>query len=477
MIGPTAGPRGVLAVAALAALALGLAALAAPAPASAGAIAVSDLRATTEDPTGIEFTARVTAPAGLASATLVYRVLNPKGGDVGGHGEASFGPGEENDVRFALETRSARRYIPVGSVLRYRWEFTDAEGDSHASEEREYLFLDGRYRWSERSRGGVTVYWYGGNEAFAERALDAAASAIAETEALLRVETPYPVRVLVWASEDDGSLAMRPRSEAFDELVSTGGQRTAPDLLFVFAASADVVRHEAAHIVTAVAGDGPFSRIPSWLDEGTAVYLQRSPRPYDDALRFSVRADRTMRLRNMESPANNPGQVDVFYGQSWSTVRYLIEQHGEAAFADLFRAVREGARTDDALEAVYGFDQDGLYNRWREAQGLDPIDFAPRAESTAPPAAEATRAPLTIPSGGGSSAAEDAAAAEDGDASGETAAPPAATAVAGGGEAASAAGGSGGRTGTAIAVGAGALAIGGALGFAALFVARRSRAA
>ena len=462
--------RGAGLLAALAALALGLAALAPPAPARAGAIAVTGVRAETADPTAIDFTARVSAPAGLASATLVYRVLNPKEGDVGGHGEAAFGPGEENDVRFTLETRSARRYIPVGSLLRYRWEFTDADGDAHATEEQEYLFLDGRYRWSELRRGGVTVYWYGANEGFAERALDAAASAIAEAEALLRVETPYGVRVLVWASERDGDLAMRPRSAAYEELVSTGGQRVAPDLLFVFAASPDVVRHEAAHIVTAVAGDGPFTRIPSWLDEGTAVHLQRSPRPYDDALRFSVVSDSTMRLRNMESPANNPSRVDVFYGQSWSTVRYLLEQRGEEAFADLFRAVREGARIDDALEAVYGFDQDGLYNRWRESHGLDPVDFAPRAEATAPPRAEATRAPLTIPTPGGASAAADG---EDDDA--PSAATPAAAPDEGGGEA-PAASGSGGRTGTAIAVGLGALAIGGALGLAALLVARRSRA-
>ena len=62
----------------------------------------------------------------------------------------------------------------------------------------------------------------------------------------------------------------------FDSQVMTGGQRVAPDVLFVFANDGDVVRHEVAHIVTHVAGDGAFSNIPSWLDEGTAVYAQRS---------------------------------------------------------------------------------------------------------------------------------------------------------------------------------------------------------
>ena len=307
------------ALVAIAALALGAFAALGPSPAFADN-AVTNIQATTSDPREVVFTARVTAPAGLESATLVYRVLNPKEGDVGGRGDATFGPGPENDVRFTLETRNSERYIPVGSQFRFHWEFTDTEGQTFQSEEHEYLFLDGRYRWNEKQLGHVTVYWYGGNEDFADRVLNAGESALEEAEHLLQVTVPYDVRIMVWESEDDGDLAMRPRSRAFDQLVRTGGQRTGPDLLFVFTATSDVVRHEMAHIVTAVAGDGPFTRIPSWLDEGTAVYMQRSPRPYDSAIAFRLQTDSTLRLRNMDSPSNNPGQVDLFYGQSWSTV-------------------------------------------------------------------------------------------------------------------------------------------------------------
>ena len=466
------------AIAALAAVVVAVALIAArPAPAAADDNAVTNVRAVTRDPSELVFSARVTAPAGLESATLVYRVLNPKEGDVGGRGDATFGPGPENDVSFALETRGARRYIPVGSRFVFHWEFTDADGATFQSEEQAYLFLDGRYRWSEKRLGSVVVYWYGQNEDFADRVLNAGESALEETEALLHVEVPYDVRILVWASESDGTLAMRPRSAAYDALVRTGGQRTAPDLLFVFTATSDVVRHEMAHVVTAVAGDGPFTRIPSWLDEGTAVHMQRSPRPYDTAIAFRIRSDRTLRLRNMDSPSNNPGEVDLFYGQSWSTVRYLIDNHGEEAFAELYRLIREGARTDDALESVYGYDQDGLYNLWREDNGLDAIDFAPRIDATAPPQTEATRAPLAIPTASGSSGASSSDAdaeaddGEDGAASApaatatsppDAAPPPAAT---GGGSAAT----------TAIIVGVLAVLLGGGLGAAAFVVARRSR--
>ena len=474
-------PRLAYALAAVAALALLTLVAITPSKVGAGEISVSNLQATTRDPREITFTARVIAPAGLESATLVYRVLNPKEGDVGGRGDATFGPGPENDVSFALETRGARRYIPVGSQFRFHWEFTDTEGQSFQSDEQEYLFLDGRYRWNEKRLGQVVVYWYGGNEDFADRVLNAGESALEETEGLLRVKVPYDVRIMVWESEEDGDLAMRPRSQAFDALVRTGGQRTGSDLLFVFTATSDVVRHEMAHIVTALAGDGPFTRIPSWLDEGTAVYMQRSPRPYDSAIAFRLQTDSTLRLRNMDSPSNNPNQVDLFYGQAWSTVSFLIDQYGEQAFADLYRNVRDGSRMDDALEEVYGFDQDGLYNLWREEHDLDPIDFTPRIDATAPPQVEATLAPFTV--GGGSSGSDDdddSGSTEDDD-DGTDDAPAAtttATATASAGDSAAVeSGGGGSNTTTAIIVGLITLLAAGGLGAVALVVARRSRAA
>ncbi|MYA19590.1 MAG: hypothetical protein F4Z25_04825 [Chloroflexi bacterium] len=452
-------------------------ALAGRGPADAEGIEASDLRVRSADPTAITFTARVNAPGGLQQAELVYRVLNPKEGDVGGAIlREDFVPGQEYDVSVTLETRTAQRYIPIGSQFRYHWRFTASDGSSFVTEEESYIFLDGRYPWVSIRDGDVTVYYYGTNHTRAERVAQAARSAIADTEDLLQVTVPFPVRVMVWASEADGELAMRSRGIVFDELVRTGGQRVGSDLLFVFDATLDVVRHEAAHIVTSVAGDGPFTRIPSWLDEGTAVYMQNSQLNYDDAVAFAIAADRTIRLRNMESSSNNPNEVNLFYGQSWSVVDYMINEFGVQEFADLYRTVREGASTDNALEQVYGVDQDGLYNLWRVAKGLDPIDYAPRIEATAAPVAEGTRAPLAIPTsiGGSGGSTDREAATSTPTPAGESAAP-AATAADEPEPTAMAASDDGGGSNTmiAIVIGLATLLIGGGLGGAAIYIARR----
>ena len=184
----------------------------------------------------------------------------------------------------------------------------------------------------------------------------------------------------------------------------------------------DVVRHEAAHVVTHVAGDGTFTSLPSWIDEGVAVFAQTALiNGYDRAIESGIATDKTLSLRDMGAAPNLAGQVNLFYGQSYSVVKFLVEQFGTERLAEAFRVHYAGSRIDDALLAVYGFDQNGLYNAWRQSHGLLPLTLVAPATATTSPAAEATRAPITLPGtsgGGGTTPSEATATAEP-----ETAAP------------------------------------------------------
>jgi hypothetical protein len=366
-------------------------------PARAGTFEVGETRIETEDPTLVRFRLPTEASAGLESARFNYKVLNPDG-NIGGSGDAEFAPTSSTDVTFELETITADRYIPVGSDFVIEWKLTDKDGITFTTDEERFTFLDARYNWQSRTEGNTTVFWYGNEDTTATAAFAAAASSIAEAEALLQTTVPYPVKVVVWRSEAEGNLAMRPRGDAFDERTLTGGQRVATDLLFVFEPNIDVIRHEAAHIVTKVAGDGPFTRLPSWLDEGTAVYMQNSTgRGYLDAVSFAIQTNTSLNLRSLAGQPNDPDKINLFYGQSGSTVAFLINEFGEQAFADLYATAKAGSTTDDALQTVYGFDINGLYNLWREDNGLPTLEFAPTVDGIAAPIAEGTRAPLAIP--------------------------------------------------------------------------------
>ncbi len=380
----------------LAALALGLLLAAGLIGTAAAEVQVSDERTETADPRSITFRVRVQGDP-LQDAVLVYRVLNPDGA-IGGDLRAEVAPDGQGDLSVTLQTNTANTYIPVGSRISYRWEFTTRDGAESQTEQQTFVFLDGRYSWQSMEQDDVTLYWYA-DEAAARLALQATADAIADVETLLDTELPYPVRVVVWPRESEGELAQRARGSTFDSQVITGGSRVSSDLLHVYDALGsfvDVARHEAAHLVTKVAGDGTFTRVPAWLDEGVAVFAQNDPGAgYRSAVQFAIQGNDTLRLRNLNAPTNQASLVNTFYGQSWAVVSYLVETYGQAELAALFAAIKGGSTTDQALQAIYGVDQDGLYNEWRESVGLPPIEY--EAAATATPRAEGTRAPLTLP--------------------------------------------------------------------------------
>jgi len=159
-------------------------------------------------------------------------------------------------------------------------------------------------------------------------------------------------------------------------------------------------------VVTKVAGVGPYGDLPAWLDEGTAMYGQSEPgEGFTSALEGAVDRDRLMSVRSMTSPTGDPDKVTLFYGEAWGVVSFMVEEYGEEKFAQLYAVFKEGSTTDDALQQVYGFDQDGLEDAWRASLGL-----APRQRATVTPTATSTAAqpsPTATPAQNNGAQAED----------------------------------------------------------------------
>lgn len=407
----------------------------------------------TGDPASITFKVRATADADIASAVVNYTVLSPDQ-PVKGSLRAEVGGGRTVDAAATMQMNGSERYIPVGTQITYSWTITDKNGATFTSPESTFTFLDGRFQWQSKKVGQVTVYWYGDGAASADLALRSTAESITFNEALLKVKLPYDIRVVVWRNSADAKAAQRPRAATFDQQVITGGSRVSDDVLHIYdplGGFEDVARHEAAHIVTKVAGDGKIAQLPSWIDEGTAVYAQKSPGGYAPAVARAVQSNQTLRLKNMAAPANQAGLVDLFYGQSWATVKFMIDTYGKDKFAGVFKAVKDGTPIDGALKANIGLDQDGLYNAWRKSVGLQTIEFPPEAPVAG--IAKATQPPLGIPTSVNSAESTE-----------------------GQGGAASSAPGAAVDTTTAVGVGVGALVVAAGLGFFALRLSRRKAA-
>lgn len=380
-----------------AAVGAALLAFALVAPAAAE-VTASNARVLSADPSSITFSLEVSGDP-ITTARLDYQRASGAS-SIGGDVRAEVPSRGTGVVTAELPTNSAQTYIPVGTRFTYSWTLTTESGESIQTESEEFVFLDGRYQWQMLEEGGVRVFWYA-DGALAQSVLTASASAVADMSDLLEVEIEFPITVVLYGGGDDGIAAQRPRGGIYDEMSRTGGTRVAPDLVHVYDSLGlsweDITRHEITHVITSAAGDGAFTSIPSWLDEGLATYAQANKGGRVQATEFAISTDSTLRLRNLASPTNRAELIELFYGQSWYVVEYMIDTYGEEAMADLLATIKAGNNTDTALQEVYGLDQDSLYNEWRVSVGLEPIEYEPVVESTTIAPVDATRAPLTLP--------------------------------------------------------------------------------
>jgi len=345
-----------------------------------------EARAENRFPDGVLFSLRLERGTTVQEARLHYR-LGPRA--VLGVVAPELPSSTPREVSYLLGWPKV--YIPPGREITFWWEVVDPQGRTFATDPQTFTYTDPRFPFRLLEQGKVRLYWYH-EEGDARLLLRAATETLEEMEALLGVEVPFPIQVWVYAHTEDMRKALVPRSESFERQVITAGQKVADDTVLVAGSrSLDTLRHELAHIVTAVAGEGPFGGLPAWLDEGTAVYAQKSPGSFQLAFQRAVAQDALLPLPSLSSYPGDPRLVNLFYGQSWALVSYLIETYGREKFAQLFATFKAGATTDDALRRVYGLGLYELENQWRASLGLPPVvlpsPVAPLGESTTTPAA------------------------------------------------------------------------------------------
>src|SRR3990170_1357665 len=365
---------------------LAVAALAAgPRAAAAVGPSVSDEGVTNRFPDGIEFRVSASGDRPIEKVRLRYTVL-PDGSAASAVPE--FQPGTRVSTSLTLAGGDADVYLPPGTRIRYHWEVEDADGDTASTPEATIVYEDVRFEWETLETNGLVLHYYSGSDEDAQAMLDVARDAIAQASGLLDAEVEFPVNVRIYESVDDMRPALQRRSESYESRIITAGVRVSSDTVLVLGnVSFSTLRHELTHVV------------PAWLDEVTAVYGQGDPEGFGDAVGRAIDRGNVLSVRSITSYQGDPDKVNLFYGQSWALVSFLIDSYGEEKFAQLFAEIKSGKSTDAAMEAVYGFDQDGLDNEWRVSVGLPP------REGTGGDGEKPT--PTFPPSNGGSAGEDD----------------------------------------------------------------------
>ena len=380
----------------------------APGTVSAQGPSVTDEGAQSRFPDGVEFRVSAQGDQAIEKMRLRY-TIRPDG--TRASGVPNFQPGASVSTSFTLAGNEPPNiYLPPGTRIDYYWEVEDAAGNVATTPEASIIYEDIRFEWQTLEADGVVIHYYSGSDDDAQAMLDVAQESIAGMSALLDVTVEFTVNIRIYASTDDMRDALQRRSETFESQITTAGVRVSSDTVLVLGnVSFSTLRHELAHVVTAIAGEGPFGSLPAWLDEGTAVYAQGDPEGFRGAVERAIDRGNVFSVRSITSYQGDPSKVNLFYGQSWSLVNFLIDTYGGEQFAQLFAEIKGGVTTDAALETVYGFDQDGLENEWRASVGLPPREeTAPEGEEpvpTLPPSrGDETGSPATAEDGDGTSA-------------------------------------------------------------------------
>ena len=289
--------------------------------------------------------------------------------------------------------RLQRGEIPPGSEIEYYWRIEDAAGHRLKTETVTFTYMDDRFDWQHLTQDKVTLYWYDADRAFGQRLLDSAVDSLARLEERVGVELEHPIKIIVYQSKEDMMEALAFKGQVFEALITTLGTVVAPDIVLLHGTHAEVDRtiaHELTHVVVGLATENPYGDIPAWLNEGLAMYNEGDLRGGNRAaLEAAIRENRLHSIRSLTAHTGRPEEVNLWYGEAYSVVEFLIETYGKEKMAELLAVFKEGTPYDEALMRVYGFDQDGLDARWRESLGLPPRGVeAPLATATPEPREE-----------------------------------------------------------------------------------------
>ena len=327
----------------------------------------------------------------IENVSLLYKVESI-GLSVTSRGDAEFDPGTAVTARFTIDQE--KDYLPPGSVLEYWWKIEDTAGSTLTTDHQTFTYLDERREWQSLTNARLSLFWYKGDEDFGQSLFDRANETLDQIELEAGVQVEMPIKIFIYGSHSDLMNAIDVGAQEW-----TGGLAfTEQGVIVLGVAARDLdfalvaLPHELTHLVIHQATDNPFGGLPTWLDEGLAVYMSgeidASWRGYRELVRRQVKNNELISLQTLSSSfPSDPDEAMQSYAQSGLVVEYIIDQFGTEAMSDLLGIFAEGSTYDDALTQALNLDTWGLDNAWRENIGASQVS-RPGDDSAPVPAVE-----------------------------------------------------------------------------------------
>lgn len=276
-----------------------------------------------------------------------------------------FEAGADVDLSWDWEMKKTGS-IPPGATVWWRWRMEDEEGRPYLSPRQELDYQDERFEWQSFVKDNITLHWYAGGDLFGEVMARAMGGGLASLEQ--GRELVQPIKAFIYSDAEDVQGAI-----LFAQKWTGGLAFSAHNILLITISPERVEKdvgglvHELAHLLVREMTFNCFGGLPTWLNEGLAVYAEGPlTASQQSALDEAIAEDRLITLRSLSSsfPAAHAGAI-LSYAQSGSLVEYLIQTYGWEKMQELLAVFQDGSTYDGALLQVYGMDMGALDQEWR----------------------------------------------------------------------------------------------------------------
>ena len=311
-------------------------------------------------PGGVVFDLEVEGEANITEVKLYLKVSS---GGIWSYSYPELTPSRRVETSFNLKV-DGNRYLPPGTELEYYYSVRDAQGNSLDTSPETFVYIDDRFRWQTTDIGPVTLFWHDLSDKRVERVAREVESSLAEIGGILQVDLDNRVRGIIYNTRGEAGGAFPNLSRTTTEGRVFQGFAFPERGVFVgIGLEAGLIVHESAHLLLDAATDSPQEKVPAWVDEGFASYVEPGVHGHSRGFGRGVNPD-VMPLRHMYSVPGRPNDIRYFYRKAESVVGYLLETHGASRFRSYLGHLDQGKNADAALVAAYGFGLDGLDQRW-----------------------------------------------------------------------------------------------------------------
>lgn len=331
----------------------------------------------------ISFNARLDPALPIAEVVIIFRAADEPQARIQ---PVTVSPDGRLNAYFVVPAN----VLPPFTIITYRFQATLQDGQKRESAEFTFRYEDNRFAWSMLEGGALRIFWYEGDTAFGQTALDIARQGLTRNSELYQLYPASVIDIYIYASAADLQSALGPGSPSW----AAGHANPALGVALVSVAPGPEknlemerqIPHELTHILLHQnLGNTTYNKLPEWLREGmpTLAEIYRNP-DYPFALRLAMQNRTLIPMLTLCAPfPQDASRAFLAYAQSGSFTRHLLDQYGASGLAALISAYADGLDCSQGAERAFNKPLSALENDWR-TQSLGENQLLPAAQGLAP---------------------------------------------------------------------------------------------